>query len=206
MRCPKCGYISFDHNLTCPKCNRDISSEQRKLNLPAFMPSPPALLGALTGEASESHVGGMQVSDLTDTVQLEEPVEISPEDSIEIEAPTFGGLVEEEPEEIEIELETDVRDSGVESSLVSEIDTQAKTEAVVDLEETLQDELLDSEVDGLDSLSLEEDIVKKDEASAFVASETELVTEELVEEAGTEEKEIEDIDFELELDDSDLKK
>ena len=56
MKCPKCGYISFDNNQVCPKCNRDISYEQEKLNLPAFRPNPPSLLGALTGEVLESHV------------------------------------------------------------------------------------------------------------------------------------------------------
>jgi len=57
MKCPKCGYISFDYNLSCPKCNKDISSEQEKLHIPAFRPDPPSLLGALTGEANESHIG-----------------------------------------------------------------------------------------------------------------------------------------------------
>ena len=56
MKCPKCGYISFDNNQVCPKCNRDISYEQEKLNLPAFRPNPPSLLGTLTGEVLESHV------------------------------------------------------------------------------------------------------------------------------------------------------
>lgn len=27
MRCPKCGYISFDHIDTCLKCNKDISGD-----------------------------------------------------------------------------------------------------------------------------------------------------------------------------------
>src|SRR4030042_2454809 len=57
MKCPKCGYVSFDYNLSCPKCNKDISSEQEKLHIPAFRPDPPFLLGALTGEANESQVG-----------------------------------------------------------------------------------------------------------------------------------------------------
>jgi hypothetical protein len=57
MKCPKCGYISFDYNLSCPKCNKDISSEQEKLHIPAFRPDPPSLLGVLTGEANESHIG-----------------------------------------------------------------------------------------------------------------------------------------------------
>ena len=50
MKCPKCGYVSFDHNQVCPKCKKDVSTEQKKLNLPDYRPSPPSLLGALTGE------------------------------------------------------------------------------------------------------------------------------------------------------------
>jgi hypothetical protein len=55
MKCPKCGYVSFDHNLTCPKCDKDISWEQEKLHMPAFRPDPPALLVALTGEVNDTH-------------------------------------------------------------------------------------------------------------------------------------------------------
>jgi len=62
MKCPKCSYVSFDYNLTCPKCDKDISSEQEKLHLPAFRPDPPFLLGSLTGEANESHAAGARGS------------------------------------------------------------------------------------------------------------------------------------------------
>lgn len=55
MKCPKCSYVSFDYNLTCPKCDKDISSEQEKLHLQAFRPDPPQLLGALTGEINDTH-------------------------------------------------------------------------------------------------------------------------------------------------------
>lgn len=57
MRCLKCGYISFDYNKLCPKCNRDISDEQMKLNLPDYKPSPPSLLGKLIGSEDESKSG-----------------------------------------------------------------------------------------------------------------------------------------------------
>jgi hypothetical protein len=57
MKCPKCAYVSYDYNLTCPKCDKDISSEQEKLHLPSFRPEPPFLLSALTGEVNESHMG-----------------------------------------------------------------------------------------------------------------------------------------------------
>lgn len=78
MKCPKCAYISFDHNQVCPKCNKDIGAEQRKLNLPAFRPDPPSLLGALTGEASDSSVG-LRIDGSQETA-------FSPEDSQTIEA------------------------------------------------------------------------------------------------------------------------
>jgi hypothetical protein len=62
MKCPKCNYVSFDYNQVCPKCSKDISAEQDKLHIPAFRPDPPAALGALIGEASESQAG-MHMSD-----------------------------------------------------------------------------------------------------------------------------------------------
>ena len=51
MKCKKCGFISFDFNQYCPKCNRALSEEQRSLNLPAFRPEPPMLLRRLLGDA-----------------------------------------------------------------------------------------------------------------------------------------------------------
>lgn len=59
MKCPKCGYVSFDFNLECPKCRSDLSMEQSKLNLPSFKPSPSFLLGAILGnedQTVESHL------------------------------------------------------------------------------------------------------------------------------------------------------
>lgn len=53
MKCSKCNYISFDYNQVCPKCNKDLSPTQRKMNLSAFKPNPPFFLGILTGNASD---------------------------------------------------------------------------------------------------------------------------------------------------------
>ncbi len=54
MRCPKCGYVSFDYNTICPKCNKDITDEQRMINLPSYRPDPPRLLDVLTEMADDS--------------------------------------------------------------------------------------------------------------------------------------------------------
>lgn len=53
MKCPKCRYISFDHNQVCPKCEKDITLEQGKLNLPLFLANPPFLIASLIGEMEE---------------------------------------------------------------------------------------------------------------------------------------------------------
>jgi hypothetical protein len=51
MKCPKCGYITFDYAKTCPKCNKDIATEREKLNLPTFAPAPLSLLDTLIARA-----------------------------------------------------------------------------------------------------------------------------------------------------------
>lgn len=130
MKCPKCAYISFDHNQVCPKCSKDLSGEQRKLNLPAFRPAPPSLLGALTGEAGDSHAGinmdesGGIFVDTQETAfspedsQTIEAMEAAFEDSqsleMEIEATPEPGVhfpAGEEPEEESPELEDLVLDA-----------------------------------------------------------------------------------------------
>jgi hypothetical protein len=50
MKCPKCGYVSFDYNENCPKCKKDISSDRDRMKLSAYKVDPPFLLGALIGE------------------------------------------------------------------------------------------------------------------------------------------------------------
>jgi hypothetical protein len=78
MKCPKCGYVSFDYNLSCPKCNKDISSEQEKLHIPAFRPDPPFLLSALTGEANESQIGSAPAAS---QIPFEKEADINLDDS-----------------------------------------------------------------------------------------------------------------------------
>jgi hypothetical protein len=77
MRCPKCGYVSFDHLNNCMKCSRDLSGCRQDLNLMDFKPEVPFLLGSLVGEMegggsrqklsftqeTEMELGGLGMSD-----------------------------------------------------------------------------------------------------------------------------------------------
>jgi hypothetical protein len=57
MKCPKCRYISFDYNEVCPKCNKDLASERKKMNFPDYKPNPSFFLGSLTGDLGDSRFG-----------------------------------------------------------------------------------------------------------------------------------------------------
>jgi hypothetical protein len=139
MKCPKCGYISFDSNQVCPKCNKDISAEQAKLNLPAFKPGPPALLGALIGEADESDMG-MVLDHAADGETSDEGIRIADE------ASASGGEETgfDDSDELEITLEPDEAGDEdmmepLEEPLIAGDSETPMAEAADSLEESLSD-------------------------------------------------------------------
>jgi len=82
MRCPKCGYISFDHAETCSKCKKDISAQSEQLSGTILLAEAPAYLQFNMTESDGMGVGrGIDVSpDETEfqagsavTVENEEP-------------------------------------------------------------------------------------------------------------------------------------
>jgi len=197
MKCPKCAYVSFDYNLSCPKCGKDISTEQGKLNLPSFRPDPPYLLGALTGEGGDSS-GGISLTDSTPIGFTRESTQ-GFDDSAMIDTGSVGF---ESSEELDLSLETDeakpAKDTGE-----FELDTADKSLSDLDLDESPSEELsLES-----DSLSLEQGAVDQDDLlgggektgaeEKMEDDEIDLGSLELTPEGGAEEKG----EIELKLDD-----
>lgn len=154
MKCPKCGYVSFDYNLTCPKCDRDISSEQEKLHLPSFRYDPPSLLGALTGEANDSRSAGTRGSseiDLAKEAEISFDEESSHFDSGEVTIPNAGEF-ELGSEEISLDdtsrMELDSKKGASEDILGSDQDTE---QAIADLDLGGVDEEFDLDKGSLDA-------------------------------------------------------
>ncbi len=54
MRCPKCGYISYDHLAECLKCRKNIKSASDSFQGSVFNVEPPAFL-QMPGESAESY-------------------------------------------------------------------------------------------------------------------------------------------------------
>jgi len=101
MKCPKCSYISFDYNQFCPKCNKDLSYERNKLNLPSYKPKPPFLLSALIGELSDSS-SNMEIPEAEKANAFEAKPGISLEDSQAIET---MGIAFQDSQDLDIHLE-----------------------------------------------------------------------------------------------------
>lgn len=169
MRCLKCGYISFDFNQICPKCNKDISDHQDKMNIPPFRPNPPSLLGALIGETDESDLG-IDISSapemipepeshaaFDESLELQEAVEIDKEQDTNIELETEAeGVSSEKPTEIPTEedvLDFDLQTEEEEISLEPEA---IAPEEPAPIESTVESEIEDSEISlDLEDLSFE---------------------------------------------------
>ncbi len=97
MKCPKCSFISFDYNQTCPKCGNDLTHEKELLNLPSYKPSSLSLLGALTGA---SNIPDDETTMIEQSEILEEQAEGAEELLISLD-----NLSDDEPELIQFKPE-----------------------------------------------------------------------------------------------------
>ena len=158
MRCPKCGYISFDYNESCPRCNKAIAPEREKMKLPSYKPDPPSLLGALTGKAKKSSdVDLMETPGTAELLDREldfatEDLEFKDEDALTTETT--------EPElddtyRFEVPLEEDAEEISQESTETFEF-----SESAEDIEEV---ELASIESDDDLSIDIEEIAIEDSE-------------------------------------------
>ena len=129
MRCPKCGYISFDHLEVCLKCKKNVKSVSDLLAGSVFNAQAPTFLkmqtgGQEVGVADDMDMFGDQSGSdedfvdedlkvLVDDEELESEIEFSLDDDDEISAPQLdkefdfsddGSEAEEDDDEIELDL------------------------------------------------------------------------------------------------------
>lgn len=105
MRCPKCGYISFDHVDTCLKCNKDISGISSKVTGTTYNVAPPSFLRFTKGESVEKE--GEDISfdpDHNDYGVVDPDLDVLADDDAEGEDDgatiSFGGFGDEENSEV----------------------------------------------------------------------------------------------------------
>ena len=179
MKCPKCGYISFDYNEVCPKCNKNIAALRDKMSLPAYKATPLSMLKSLTGEGSDSDPDiSVQVSEDTASV-LEEEEGLSLEDSQAIEAmektfkdsqefdiqleTTLDEVWDEAPKADESDLSLDIEDLPVEDVRFE----PAQSEDAAEIETIADSDLLATDGEDLERTALFDPVEAGEETAGF---------------------------------------
>ncbi|MFN2353679.1 MAG: hypothetical protein ABR512_04020 [Desulfopila sp.] len=110
MRCPKCGYISFDHVDTCLKCNKDISAISSKVAGTTYNVAAPSFLRFTKKESGEKEDSAF-APDHDDHGMVDPDLEVLADDDAEDDDDGatisfgddfegFGGLEDEEKLEV----------------------------------------------------------------------------------------------------------
>lgn len=149
MKCPKCGYISFDYSQTCPKCSKDIAAEQAKLNLPSFRPDTPYLLETLIGERDESDAGigtGTFTDIEGDTAEFGSGADFDETGALDTEEVEFGDSLE--IGETDTSIESEEGEDAL-STFDFEESEPATNESEILFEESVTDFELESEQEGI---------------------------------------------------------
>ena len=113
MRCPKCGFISFDHLASCAKCGRDISEVASELQGTSIKVEAPMFLsGALAAlsESEESFEDHAMEADGDEGIDFDMEMEADEEEAGEMTAAEedVDFSFEKEAEEFEVAVEVDI--------------------------------------------------------------------------------------------------
>jgi len=194
MKCPKCRYISFDYNEVCPKCNKDLSSERKKINLSGYKPNPPFFLGSLTGDLGDSGFG-IKVG----AIAGKEDIEIKDlEMHLDIETSQEATKQFQPKEAPELDSQKSITDIDLEEPSGLQFEQEDK-ETLMKQEEELDEE--DISLD-LGDLSLDEETSPAEAAPKETPySTSELVTSEIDKKKLGVSKKQEDSELELDLED-----
>lgn len=103
MRCPKCGYISFDHQENCRKCNKSIGDAVGDLQGTAFDSAAPSFLQVAGGARREERAGEAVRAAATEPFLQDEALEAEGE-TLDEEIVLEDLAFDEPPEQEEIAL------------------------------------------------------------------------------------------------------
>jgi hypothetical protein len=146
MRCPKCGFISFDHLASCAKCGRDISEVASELQGTSIKVEAPMFLsGALAAlsESEESFEDHAMEADGDEGIDFDMEMEADEEEAGEMTAAEedVDFSFEKEAEEFEVAEEADIGLAEPEEAADFEIEAKAEEEPELEKAEDSFEEL-----------------------------------------------------------------
>jgi len=136
MRCPKCGFISFDHLETCKKCQKYLGDIVAELNGTTYDAAPPLFLTIATAEEETVPFSSQQAGEReTSSMFTDEQVF-----AMEGDTGDDVALDQEMPQEIE---RHEIEFAGFDEELEVDLGTIAEMSAQDEF--TLEEELADDE-------------------------------------------------------------
>lgn len=129
MRCPKCGYISFDHVEECLKCKKNIKAAAEKINGSVYQAAAPAFL-LIPSENYQEHDEAEEFI----AEEIETDGEDYIDDDLEILVDSPEAKLDEDGPEITIGDEVDLElDDDEDSDFEIEIDGEEEEGIEIDL-------------------------------------------------------------------------
>ena len=164
MRCSKCGFISFDHLLSCAKCGKDLAEVASELQGTSIKVDPPMFLSSALAAFSESeesfeeHAMDSEVGDGIDfdmgmDADEEEPIEMADSgEDVDFSMEEEGAEGTEEAEGADISFaEPEAEETvSVEAEADEEADIKLEVEAEKAEEEAVEVEVSDESFEELD--------------------------------------------------------
>ncbi len=166
MRCPKCGFISFDHLTSCAKCGRDVSElavelqgTSIKSEMPMFLSGA---LGAFSGEEEETFEEQALDTEMEEGIDFDMEMEGEEEVALEEEGADVDFSFEDEGEE-----EADISLVEAEAEEAAPMEAEAAEDVDLDLGAEEVEISEDEKADVLAAVAEEIEEVKEEAASIF---------------------------------------
>jgi len=153
MRCPKCGFISFDHLTSCAKCGKDIAEVASELQGTSIKLETPMFLSAALAGYGDREGSFEEISMET---EVEEGVDISMEDEpVEQEAPEMAGA--EADVDFSFEEDEAQTDSSSFGEKVEEAGAPVSFDVDAEVEEEARPKAAEKTLEDLDFMGVPDD-------------------------------------------------
>jgi len=113
MRCPKCGYITFDHLETCTKCRKNIAQASMQLSGTVYKAETPSFLQFEIDEPDTDNDASVDLLSEEENIELD--MSADGDDGVDMELSLEDDTLESDEAQADEDLDLDFMDESVEA-------------------------------------------------------------------------------------------
>ena len=134
MKCPKCGYVSFEYLDTCRKCGRDLTQFKTDMGVTTFTPGVINVLKYVEGMEEAVEEGEESVVATATAEDTEETVAAAVVEAVAITSEEQPSKVEtQEKGEIEINLPEEITEPKLEAAEITPVTAAEEIKGEIEL-------------------------------------------------------------------------